>query len=155
MGGLPAGWLCWQRRAIQRVAALALSGSVLYGTTSYGGSSNCGTVFKVNTDGTGYAVLKNFFGGSDGSNPYYGGLTLSSSVIYGTTLYGGSSNSGTLFKLNTNGTSYTVLRSFTGGDGANPNADLTLEGSVLYGSTENGGSSGVGTLFKVNTDGTA
>ena len=135
------------------VAALALSGSVLYGTTAYGGSFNCGTVFKVNTDGTGFTVLKNFTGG-DGGNPYHAGLTLSGSVMYGTTYSGGSSNSGTLFKLNTDGTGYTVLKNFTRGDGANPNADLTLAGSMLYGTTENGGSSGVGALFKINTDGT-
>ena len=45
-----------------------LSGSTLYGTTDDGGSSDDGTVFKVNTDGTGYTVLKNFTG-SDGANP--------------------------------------------------------------------------------------
>ncbi len=41
-------------------AGLVLSGSTLYGTTSLGGSSNKGTVFQMNTDGTGYTVLKNY-----------------------------------------------------------------------------------------------
>jgi len=114
---------------------LALSSNVLYGTTGYGGISNIGTVFKVATDGTGYTVLKNFTGG-DGANPFYAGLTLSGSVLYGATYYGGSSNQGTVFKLNTDGTGYTVLKHFTGSDGANPNAGLTLSGTVLYGTTD-------------------
>ena len=32
----------------------------LYGTAHQGGSSGYGTVFKLNTDGTGFTVLKNF-----------------------------------------------------------------------------------------------
>ena len=48
--------------------ALVLSGGTLYGTTYLGGSSDKGTVFKVNTDGTGYTVLKSFTG-SDGASP--------------------------------------------------------------------------------------
>ena len=75
-------------------------------------------------------------------------------MLYGATYYGGSSNQGTEFKLNTDGTGYTVLKHFTGSDGANPNAGLTLSGTVLYGTTEGGGSSGYGTVFKLNTDGT-
>jgi len=52
-----------------------LSGSTLYGTTYYGGSSDKGTVYKVNTDGTGYTVLKHF-SYSDVAHPY-AGLVLS------------------------------------------------------------------------------
>ena len=135
------------------VAGLALSGSVLYGTTGSGGISDEGTVFKLNTDGSAYTILKHFNGsGGDGQSPR--GLTLSGSVLYGTTAYGGGSNLGTVFKVNTDGTGYTVLKNFTGSDGAYPFAGLTLSGSVLYGTTFHGGSSNLGTVFKVNTDGT-
>ena len=105
-------------------AGLALSGNVLYGTTPDGGSSNYGTVFSVNTDGTGYTVLKHFTGG-DGAHPYYAGLTLSNSVLYGATYFGGSSNAGTVFKVNVDGTGYSVLKHLAGSNGANPNAALT------------------------------
>jgi len=47
---------------------------------------------------------------------------------------------------------YTVLKSFTGGDGEYPFTDLALAGSTLYGTTHDGGS-GFGVVFKVNTDG--
>jgi uncharacterized repeat protein (TIGR03803 family) len=78
-----------------------LSGDVLYGTTAYGGSSGRGTVFKVNTDGTGYAVLKHFTS-SDGARPY-ADLTLSGSTLYGTTFHGGGLGYGTVFKIDLSG----------------------------------------------------
>ena len=152
----------------QPAAGLTLSGSVLYGTTYYGGTSSNGTIFKVNTDGTGYMVLKNFSAtpdpldtNTDGAHPN-AGLTLSSNVLYGTTTLGGGANAGTVFKVNTDGTGYTVLKSFGyNPDAETPYAGLTLSGNVLYGTTFFGGSTttanqprGFGTIFKVNTDGT-
>jgi uncharacterized repeat protein (TIGR03803 family) len=77
-------------------AALALSGNVLYGTTLYGGNSSVGSVFQLNTDGTGYSILKRFTG-SDGEYP--GGLTVTDNVLYGTTVQGGDSDFGTVFKI--------------------------------------------------------
>ena len=45
-------------------------------TTAGGGTANAGTLFKVNTNGSGFAVLHNFTGSPDGSTPQ-AGLTLS------------------------------------------------------------------------------
>jgi uncharacterized repeat protein (TIGR03803 family) len=59
-----------------------------------------------------------------------------------------------VFKVNTDGSGYVVLKNFTGSDGSKPQAALTLSGNTLYGTTVEGGSSGAGTMFKVNTDGT-
>jgi len=135
---------------------LTCSDGVLYGTTSSGGSLNIGTVFRLNTDGTGYSVLKSF-GGSpgDGAQPTTG-LTLSGTVLYGTTTYGGSSNVGTVFRLNTDGTGYTVLKnfSFLGNDGYGPQGPLVISDKVIYGTTGGGGRLNYGTVFKVGTDGT-
>ncbi len=135
-------------------ASLTLSGSTLYGTT-YGGDpyylDDLGTIFKINTDGTGYQVLHNFTGGTDGVEPV-GSLTLSGATLYGTTC-GGTGNS-TVFKINTDGSGYHILHSFTGGtDGYDPNASLTVSVSTLYGKTETDRTTGNGTVFKINTDG--
>ena len=138
------------------VAGLTLAGSTLFGTTEEGGSDGIGTIFAINTDGTGYHVLYSFTGtGDDGANPV-AGLTLVGSTLFGTTGYGGSDGDGTIFSINTNGTGYQVLYSFTGtgSDGASPVAGLTLAGSTLFGTAENGGSNGVGTIFSINPDGT-
>ncbi len=67
---------------------------------------------------------------------------------------GGTSGYGTVFAVNTNGSGFTNLHSFTGSDGANPYAGLILSGNTLYGTAQQGGSSGAGAVFAINTDGT-
>jgi uncharacterized repeat protein (TIGR03803 family) len=140
---------------------LVLSDNTLYGTANGGGGSGNGTVFRVNTDGTGFTNLHSFttlnassHTNGDGANPLYGGLTLSGNALYGKATKGGSSGNGTLFALNTDGTAFTNLHSFTGSDGAQPNGGLILSGNTLYGTAYGGGSSGKGTVFAVNTNGT-
>ena len=83
-------------------------------------------------------------------NPY-GSLTLSGSTLYGMTAGGGSNNFGTAFQMNTNGTDFTLLHTFTGGgsDGSFPYGSLTLDGSTLYGMTGFGGVNNLGTVFSI------
>ena len=114
-------------------AGLILSGKTLYGTTQEGGSSGWGTVFAINTNGMGFTNLYSFTGGSDGKYPC-AGLILSSNTLYGTARDGGSSGDGTIFAINTNGTGFTNLHSFTGvSDGNYPCAGLILSSNTLYG----------------------
>src|ERR1041384_8104362 len=49
-------------------AELILSGNTLYGTAAQGGRSGYGTLFAVNTDGTGFTILHSF-ASSDGASP--------------------------------------------------------------------------------------
>jgi uncharacterized repeat protein (TIGR03803 family) len=136
-------------------AGLIISGNTLYGTAKGGVNSSAkGTVFKLNTDGTGYTNLYTFTGVSDGANPF-GGVILSGNTLYGTAEFGGSSSYGTVFAVNTDGTGFTNLHSFaTVSEGANPYATLSLSGNTLYGTTQGGGSSSKGTVFAVHTNGT-
>ena len=128
-------------------ASLVLSGHTLYGTTEDGGSGGLGSVFKVNTDGSGFNDMHDF-SGFDGFAPL-GGLVLSNNILYGTTALSYSGGA-TVFEINTNGGSLTTL---TNNVGADPYATLILSSNILYGTTFHGGSSGWGTIFKVNTDG--
>jgi uncharacterized repeat protein (TIGR03803 family) len=118
----------------------------LYGTANYGGSWYQGTVFALNTNGSGFTNLHSFafadfspstggFTNSDGSHPK-GGLILLGNTLYGTTFDGGSLSRGTVFALNTNGTSFINLHNFSYiSDGANPYAALTLSGNTVFGTT--------------------
>ena len=135
--------------------SLTLSGSKLYGMTIQGGTASNGVVFSMNTNGSGFNLLHSFtVSASDGRGPW-GSLTLSGSTLYGMTVGGGSSGPGAIFRMNTDGSGYSLLHSFTGGfsDGPYPLGSLTLSGSTLYGMTTAGGSSGRGALFSIGTDG--
>jgi uncharacterized repeat protein (TIGR03803 family) len=130
---------------------LLLKDSTLYGTTDDFGPGGCGTVFKINTDGSGFNVLHSFSSMAEGYS--YSGLTVLDSTLYGT-VSGGTPGAGALFKINTDGTGYSVLHSFGGtGDGSWPETALTINGSSLYGTTGVGGSGEKGTVFKINLDG--
>lgn len=140
---------------------LMLSGTILYGVAASGGNSNRGTVFKINTDGTGFATLHSFTGNIDGATPY-ARLIMLSNTLYGTASAAGSGGEGTVFKLNTDGTGFKVLHSFsaasgappTNSDGTGPFAGLVLSDGVFYGTATGGGTNGEGTAYKLNTDGT-
>jgi len=132
---------------------LVLAGNTLYGATSGGGASTPdGVVFKINTNGSGFTILKDFTNPIDGAGPA-AGLLLSGNSLYGTAQEGGSSNNGVVFKINTDGSGYSVLKSFSGSDGMSPRGRLTLSGNTLFGTTYTGGSSNCGVVFKINTNG--
>src|SRR6185369_10540494 len=110
----------------------------LYGVADQGGSSGIGTVFAINVNGTSFTNLHNFLYTSDGAYPQ-GVLTLSGITLYGTATQGGSLGYGTVFKINTDSTSFTNLHNFNNaGDGAGPQAGLVLIGNTLYGTAYNG-----------------
>src|SRR5437660_6658660 len=59
------------------------------------------------------------------------------------------SGKGTVFAVNTDGTEFTTLHTFSGGDGAFPDAGLILSGNTLYGAALFGGSLNYGTVFSI------
>ena len=143
--------------------ALIQSGATIYGTTMSGGTNSNGTIFKINTDGTGYTILYCFSQAdiiastnSDGAQPS-GALLLSAGSLYGTTQTYGPLGGGTVFSMNTNGSNFTVLHPFSTTAGGNsPAGSLLLSGNTLYGTTSSGiGAAYYGTIFKVNTGGTS
>jgi uncharacterized repeat protein (TIGR03803 family) len=124
------------------------SGSLLYGTTEYGGSNNLGTVFVVNTNGSGFTVLHSFASGEGSPSS---DLSLSGNTLYGSAVNGGSFSQGTLFAVNTNGTGFTNFYSFTGGgDGGSPRGRLLILNNMLFGTTSSGGTNSSGTVFAFN-----
>jgi uncharacterized repeat protein (TIGR03803 family) len=138
-------------------SGLILAGTTLYGAAEGGGG---GTVFSISTTGANFTTLYSFTNGSDGGYPN-ANLVLAGNTLYGTTESGGSSGNGTVFAVNTNGTGFTTLYSFTpivastgaNTDGAEPTAGLVLSDNTLYGTTSGGGTSGEGVVFAVNIDG--
>ena len=151
------------------VDSLVLSGSTLYGTAAFGGTGGNGTVFALNTNGTGFSPLHQFsatvtnglgiYTNSDGADPF-GGLVLSGGILYGTASAGGRAGNGTIFAVGTGGAGFTNLYSFSAtnasllnNDGAAPQTGLILSGSTLFGVASYGGTNGNGTIFAISTNG--
>ncbi len=143
-------------------SGVVLSGEALFGATYTGGNGSFGTIYRLNTNGSGFTTLHHFTNGMDGALPF-GGLVVSGNKIYGVAEHGGSDHEGTVFRLNSDGTGFVTLHSFTAlnaqsnytnSDGAMPRGGLFLSGNLLYGTTWQGGNARVGTAFKLKTDGT-
>lgn len=133
-------------------ATLTLSGNTLFGTTFYG-SFSAGTVFRINTDGSDFTNLYSFTGGTNGSLPY-AGVGRYGNWLFGTTSSGGAFTNGIVYRIHTDGTGFTNLHNFTGGnDSGSPFASLVLVGDTLYG-TALAGKADFGTVYAINTDGT-
>jgi uncharacterized repeat protein (TIGR03803 family) len=130
----------------------------LYGTTVQGGTANFGIVYRLDKDGSDFAILRSFVSGSAGGGaiyPYAGLMEGSDGLLYGTTVFGGTAGFGTIFRINRSGGSYSVFRNFQGGnDGANPYGGV-IEGSdgLLYGVTAFGGGSDRGTVYRIRRGG--
>jgi uncharacterized repeat protein (TIGR03803 family) len=148
----------------------------LYGTTVVGGAHDSGTVFQLTPTADGRwkeKVLHHFTYGKDGGSPYAGLIFDAAGNLYGTTMLGGTSGSGNVFKLTPNADGSwreNVLHNFCSvtncGDGAEPFAGVIFDqGGNLYGTTWVGGSrgscpdsgSGCGVAFELtpNSEGTA
>jgi len=127
----------------------------LFGVTNLGGSANVGTVFELVKGATAVTTLASF----NGPNGSYGegGVTIDGAGnIYGTTVYGGSSGSGTIFELVKGATTVTTVASFTGPNGSTARSGVTADAAGnLFGVTYDGGSSNVGTIYELAKGATA
>ena len=133
----------------------------LYGLTERGGfstynpsglggtqnDSNHGTLYKIHRDGTSFSVIHNFCSTTAPSSPcsFSKGFAPQQIVIqpdgtiYGTTLSGGSSDQGVVFKITPAGT-YSVIHTlsvFTAGGDKWPKILLDGKDGFLYGTAEN------------------
>ncbi len=145
-------WYAPFGRLIQR------SNGNFYGVTAYGGNYNFtggggGTVFEITPAGK-LTTLYSFCSQSgcpDGQGPYGGVVQTSNGTVYGTTAYGGATNTyGTLFKLV--GKKLTTLYNFCSlpncADGNYPYGGLIQASDAnLYGTT-NGGGPSAGSVFE-------
>lgn len=148
-------------------------GGRLYGTTEVGGLHNEGVVFSLSHvsplfwyEFVVHAFGQAGIGGSEGDHPRSAPSLGPDGNLYGTTFFGGTHNSGTVYRLTPNrggpGWTETVIYSFqgtsygSGNDGANPRAGVVFDAAGnIYGTTLYGGPAAYGTVFKLtpNSDG--
>ncbi len=131
----------------------------LYGTTSSGGASGDGIVYRIPI-GTGNSDFNvySFQNTNDGNTPYAGLTQGQDGQLYGATVSGGNPsnggrthNLGVIYKVTTAG-ALTPVFDFNNGfrDGVNPYAKvIQASDGNFYGTTYNGGTQGNGTIFKI------
>jgi len=132
-----------------------------YGTATLGGDLSCrtygcGVIYKL-TKTRKQTVLYSFTGAADGSYPAFGSLAVDAKGnLYGTTEEGGDLNCnspngcGVVYRLSKT-RKQTVLHTFTGPDGENPEYTVTLDAKGnLYGTAPNGGANSEGVVFKIS-----
>jgi uncharacterized repeat protein (TIGR03803 family) len=105
-------------------------------------------VYSINVNGTAFTVLHSF-SGQDGATPETGVALDGAGNLYGTTVLGGANNSGTVFKVKSNGSAFSTLHSFQ--NGSYPFASLLVAAGSLYGTGAAGGGEAA---YSMNTDGT-
>lgn len=139
--------------------SLILVNGTLYGFTSVGGASSAGSVFRIQTNGSGFENLYSFPAGANngvGTNPKHNYFAFIAPTLYGSTENGGSNDNGSLYKINIDGTSFAPIHVFSGAvnDGSTANSCPISFNGLLYGCTRFGGTMGEGTLYQIAPDGT-
>ncbi len=143
------------------IAGLTLgSDGSFYGTTTHGGSGGFGAVFKLATNGV--LTLLASFTSANGFSYVFStfGIPISGLVfgndraLYGTTMYGGTYNNGTVFRVTTNGTLSFLVSFFNGNAGSIYPAGLVLgKDGNFYGTAYFGYSYSGGAIIKVTPSG--
>jgi uncharacterized repeat protein (TIGR03803 family) len=123
-----------------------------YGTTTEGGASGFGTVFKMIPDGT-VSVLHVFVGGTTDVYPQAALIQATDGNFYRTTTAGGTSDAGTVFKMTPAG-AVTVLHDFSVETDAFPQAPpIQATDGNLYGTMYGRQGGPCGTAFKITASG--
>jgi uncharacterized repeat protein (TIGR03803 family) len=149
--------------AYPNAQVVADSAGNFYGTTSFGGPTNDGTVFELSppaTPGLPWTqTVLHTFSRSDGGAPFGGVIFDSAGNLYGTTFVGGLYDYGTVFELSPPSApggawTHTVLYNFSGSPDAGQPVDTLIfdQAGNLYGTTEYDGYNGFccGTVFELS-----
>jgi uncharacterized repeat protein (TIGR03803 family) len=137
----------WGDGAYPYAALLQGSDGLFYGTTTSGGPSGAGTVYRV--DAAGSTRTLHAFQWDDGADPRAVLVQGRDGFFYGTTSKGGPNGAGTVYRLDAAG-NLTTLHAFTGIDGGWPTSGLVAaDDGFLYGAAYGGAADNVGVVFRV------
>gem|GEM_PF-1814381 len=135
-----------------RTGMVEAADGTLYGTTTGGGLSDAGSVFKITPDAHFQTIYSfDIKHGAEPSGPLVIG---SDGAIYGTTIQGGQFANGAVFRVTPAGVE-SVLYSFTAATGYYPNSGLAYDSADgnFYGTASRGGTSNTGVVFQVSPAG--
>jgi uncharacterized repeat protein (TIGR03803 family) len=129
----------------------------LYGTTYTGGIYGGGTLYQVSLNGAKKTIYNFCLNCVSGTAPFGPLIQATDGNFYGTTVWGGCCNNGTVFRITPAG-KLTTLHSFcqlpSCADGSHSESGV-IQGTDgnFYGTTNGGGAWGKGTIFQINPSG--
>jgi len=132
-----------------RIVTESTSSGFLTTTITYGP----GVLFSVSPEPGSYRELRRLVE-ADGVRPLGSLLVLpqtsgtlsDGSLLLGVASGGGAYGGGTIFRIRSDGTAFSVIHSFP--SGSVPSGGLTLSGGYVYGTLRTGGASSVGSVFR-------
>jgi uncharacterized repeat protein (TIGR03803 family) len=133
------------------ITTKSFSQPAFQGMTTEGGPTGNGVIFKLNSNGSGYAVVHSLEAedGGGGAIGSQGMVFASDGLFYGTTVRGGANDKGILFTFDPLGKIYRKKFDFTSSTGANPfGALIQATNGKIYGTTQWEGPNDYGTLFE-------
>jgi uncharacterized repeat protein (TIGR03803 family) len=147
--------------------SLLLVGNALIGAAREGGNTDNndaegaqkygnGTIFRIETRGSAYAVLQKFDGGERSPATPHSPPQISpdGQTLYGMSAGGGKHRHGTLYEMRVDGTGLRILHHFDKSKGKEPHGTVVFDGATtLMGMTRLGGtladgSEGAGVIFR-------
>jgi uncharacterized repeat protein (TIGR03803 family) len=133
---------------------LLYDGTWLYGLTQIGGVNNNGVMFRIMPDGSSFEKLLDFELNTSGEY-CMASFLLMDGWLYAMNQSGGENGQGLLFKVQPDGSNFTVLLNFnllvTGRAGT---STPITDGTYLYCMTNHGGQYDDGVIFRIKPDGT-
>ncbi|MCX6432073.1 MAG: hypothetical protein NTX29_04565 [Actinobacteria bacterium] len=144
-------------------------GRTLYGAALWGSDGGQGGVFSFDTESRTYRVLHGFSGigktnpageADEGTNPHSNPVPievvdsrgLKATVLIGMTAAGGAEGSGSLYRMDLDGSHFRLLHSFVPAAGAVPHGFVIQRGSRIYGMTRLGGITPAASAFASAAD---
>jgi uncharacterized repeat protein (TIGR03803 family) len=132
--------------------AMLIYNSKLYGNALYGGYSDYGVLFKIDTNGVNYDTIKTFYLSTQNCSNPHSGLVYKNPYFYGIAEGGGTNGIGAIFRIKPDGTDFSLIYSFSQSTGYEPHGRLTFnsDSTIVYGTTKLGGTVDSGVVFRFN-----
>ena len=135
--------------AVPKGSLTYVNGLMFGRTTTTTPKSGDGVVFHFDPTNVSasYSIDHVFSGNPDGENPRHDAMTPYNGQLFGTTLQGGTHNTGIIFSIGQSGLGYAALKSLHKDIGDEPHSCFVVVNTLLYGMTESGGDHDGGVIF--------
>jgi hypothetical protein len=124
----------------------------LYGVNTTGGAFGDGNIYELSLNGsTWQETVVDQFNGANGNFPFAPVTFDATGNLYASALLGGANGDGSILKLTYENGNWqeTIVHSFDGSDGSEPQSQLLIDNGYLVGAASGAGPQGNGNIFAI------